>query len=39
VCGVFVETDPASGLARRVAPIRVGGRLAQTVPDIEAAAG
>ena len=38
VCGVFVETDPASGLARRVAPIRVGGRLAQTVPDIEAAA-
>ena len=35
VCGVFVETDPATGLARRVEPIRVGGRLAQTVPSLE----
>ncbi|MCC7266942.1 MAG: YmdB family metallophosphoesterase [Caulobacteraceae bacterium] len=35
VCGVFVETDPASGLARRVEPIRIGGRLAQTVPQVE----
>src|ERR1700758_5637201 len=24
VCGVFVETDDATGLARRVAPVRVG---------------
>jgi metallophosphoesterase (TIGR00282 family) len=38
VCGVFVETDPATGLARRVEPIRVGGRLAQAVPEVERAA-
>ena len=37
VCGVFVETDPASGLARRIEPIRVGGRLIQTVPSVETA--
>ena len=37
VCGVFVETDPATGLARRVEPIRVGGRLSQTIPSLEAA--
>ncbi|MFN9927698.1 MAG: YmdB family metallophosphoesterase [Phenylobacterium sp.] len=36
VCGVFVETDPKTGLALRVAPIRVGGRLSQTVPEVEA---
>ena len=36
VCGVFVETDPATGLARRVEPIRVGGRLAQAIPSLEA---
>lgn len=34
VCGVFVETDPASGLARRIEPIRVGGRLSQTIPEV-----
>jgi len=33
LCAVFVETDDASGLARRVAPVRLGGRLAQTVPE------
>ncbi len=27
VCGVAVETDDATGLALRIAPIRVGGRL------------
>jgi 2',3'-cyclic-nucleotide 2'-phosphodiesterase len=27
LCGVFVETDDASGLARRIAPLRMGGRL------------
>ncbi|MEX1204907.1 MAG: TIGR00282 family metallophosphoesterase [Dongiaceae bacterium] len=27
LCAVFVETDDKSGLARRVAPCRVGGRL------------
>jgi len=34
VCGVYVETDPATGLAVRVEPIRVGGRLAQTIPVV-----
>ena len=29
VCGVFVETDDKTGLATRVAPIRLGGRLIQ----------
>ena len=38
VCGVFVETDPASGLALRVAPIRIGGRLSETVPTVAAEA-
>ncbi len=30
---VFVETDDQSGRAVRAAPLRVGGRLAETVPD------
>jgi metallophosphoesterase (TIGR00282 family) len=34
VCGVYLETDPASGLARRIEPIRIGGRLSQTVPEL-----
>ncbi|MDX5360709.1 MAG: YmdB family metallophosphoesterase [Alphaproteobacteria bacterium] len=33
VCGVAVETDPATGLAVRIAPIRLGGRLAESFPD------
>jgi len=37
VCGVYVETDPATGLAVRVEPIRVGGRLAQAVPVVSLA--
>ena len=32
VCGVFVETDDATGLARRIEPVRQGGRLSQTLP-------
>jgi hypothetical protein len=32
VCGVYVETDPKTGLAVRIEPIRIGGRLAETVP-------
>jgi len=32
VCGVFVETDPATGLALRIEPLRMGGRLSQTMP-------
>ncbi len=37
VCGVFLETDDATGLARRIEPVRVGGRLAETLPVVEAA--
>lgn len=32
ICGIFVETRPDSGLARRTAPIRVGGDLPQAGP-------
>ncbi|MFC3230306.1 YmdB family metallophosphoesterase [Marinibaculum pumilum] len=32
VCGVFVETEPGTGLARRIEPVRVGGRLSQALP-------
>jgi metallophosphoesterase (TIGR00282 family) len=32
LCGVALETD-AAGLARRIAPIRLGGRLSQVGPD------
>ncbi len=34
VCGVFVETDPATGLALRIEPMRLGGRLAQVMPVV-----
>jgi metallophosphoesterase (TIGR00282 family) len=34
VCGVFVETDDITGLARRIEPVRVGGRLSQAMPTI-----
>jgi metallophosphoesterase (TIGR00282 family) len=34
VCGVFVETDDATGLARRIEPVRVGGRLSRAVPAV-----
>jgi metallophosphoesterase (TIGR00282 family) len=33
VCGVFVQTG-ANGLATRVAPVRVGGRLQQALPEL-----
>ena len=33
LCGVVVETDDASGLARRIAPLRLGGCLAQHWPE------
>jgi metallophosphoesterase (TIGR00282 family) len=32
LCGVVVETDDATGLARRMAPLRLGGRLSQHWP-------
>jgi metallophosphoesterase (TIGR00282 family) len=34
VCGVYVETDPRTGLAKRIEPIRMGGRLKETVPEV-----
>jgi len=32
LCGVFVETDDQTGLAKRIEPIRLGGRLAPACP-------
>lgn len=32
VCGVYVETDDRSGLATRIEPLRLGGRLKQSMP-------
>ena len=32
LCGLAVETDDASGLATRVAPVRLGARLEEAVP-------
>ncbi|MFN4288838.1 MAG: YmdB family metallophosphoesterase [Brevundimonas sp.] len=34
ICGVFVETDERTGLATRIEPIRMGGRLKASVPAI-----
>ncbi|MDB5469981.1 MAG: metallophosphoesterase [Caulobacter sp.] len=34
VCGVYVETDDRTGLAMRIEPIRIGGRLKETVPEV-----
>jgi 2',3'-cyclic-nucleotide 2'-phosphodiesterase len=33
LCGVFVEAEDATGLARRVEPLRLGGRLSQAMPE------
>ena len=32
LCGLLVETDDATGLARQVAAVRLGGRLSQAMP-------
>jgi metallophosphoesterase (TIGR00282 family) len=34
VCGVFVVSDDASGLAKSIEPVRLGGRLTPTLPRI-----
>jgi hypothetical protein len=34
LCGLLVVTEDATGLARQVAPLRLGGHLAQAMPDI-----
>ncbi|MBV9785644.1 MAG: YmdB family metallophosphoesterase [Acidisphaera sp.] len=33
VCGTFVETDDATGLARRIELVRLGGRLSPAMPE------
>jgi calcineurin-like phosphoesterase len=33
LCAVAVETDDTTGLATRIAPVRLGGRLEQTTPS------
>ena len=32
ICGIYLEIDPRTGLARRAAPVRQGGRLSQAWP-------
>lgn len=34
LCGVFVETDDKTGLAKRIEPVRVGGQLKDAVPAL-----
>ena len=33
LCGVAMETDDNTGLATRIAPVRLGGRLAEARPE------
>jgi metallophosphoesterase (TIGR00282 family) len=33
LCAVFAETDDATGLARRIAPVRIGGKLTPALPE------
>ena len=33
LCGLFVETDDATGMALRAEPVRQGGRLSQAMPE------
>lgn len=33
ICGVYVESDDRTGLATRIEPIRIGGRLSQSLPQ------
>lgn len=34
ICGVYVESDDRTGLATRIEPIRIGGRLSQSLPQV-----
>ncbi|SDF54619.1 hypothetical protein SAMN05216241_101422 [Limimonas halophila] len=34
LCGLFVETDDRTGLAKRAEPVRLGGRLGEHVPEV-----
>jgi metallophosphoesterase (TIGR00282 family) len=33
LCGIAVETDPRTGLAARISPVRIGGSLSQALPE------
>lgn len=33
LCGVAIQTDPATGLVIRLSPVRIGGTLAQALPQ------
>ncbi|MEM9667920.1 MAG: TIGR00282 family metallophosphoesterase [Pseudomonadota bacterium] len=33
LCGIYVETDDATGLATRAEPVRMGGRLSEITPE------
>ncbi|MGB3025278.1 TIGR00282 family metallophosphoesterase [Paradevosia shaoguanensis] len=33
LCGIAVETDPRTGLAARISPVRIGGSLSQAFPE------
>ena len=35
ICGVYVESDDRTGLALRIEPIRLGGRLSQSLPNVD----
>jgi metallophosphoesterase (TIGR00282 family) len=35
LCGTYLETDEATGLARFISPVRVGGRLQEHLPRLE----
>jgi metallophosphoesterase (TIGR00282 family) len=32
LCGIYVETDDETGLAKMIEPVRIGGRLSQVLP-------
>lgn len=34
LCGVLLETDDKTGLAQEIAPVRIGGRLSEIIPDV-----
>ena len=34
LCAVFIETDDETGLAKRIDPVRLGGRLAPALPGV-----
>ncbi|NDF11474.1 MAG: TIGR00282 family metallophosphoesterase [Proteobacteria bacterium] len=34
LCGTFVEIDDMTGLAKKISPVRIGGRLQQHMPEV-----